>query len=62
MHKPNSPEGLMRLFHDVTLVFQNVVLIKGKASDVNADLQIPLMIFVILHSDVNNLHSIMSFT
>ena len=37
-----------RTFHEATLIFQNIILITGKASDITADVQIPMMILILI--------------
>jgi hypothetical protein len=38
-----SPDKMIHCFHEVTLVFQNVITCVGKASDITSDVQIPMM-------------------
>lgn len=52
---------MLKTFHDVTIVFQNVILITGKASDITADVQIPLMILVLIKSELKNLPTLIQF-
>jgi len=52
---------MLKTFHDVTLIFQNVILTTGKASDITADVQIPLMILVLIKSELKNLPTLIRF-
>lgn len=61
LNMPNCADKLLRILQEVTLVFQNIVLTTGKASDITADLQIPLMMLVVIRSGINNLVSIVEF-
>ena len=43
------------------MVFHNIIVSTGKASDITADLQIPMMIFIFVKSKIKNLQSMISF-
>jgi len=43
------------------MVFQNLILITGKASDITADVQIPMMILILIKSEITNLSSLIKF-
>ncbi len=52
---------MLRVFHRVTLVFQNIILTTGSPSDITADVQIPMMLLVILRVQMTNLISVLDF-
>jgi hypothetical protein len=52
---------VLRVFHRVTLVFQNIILTTGSPSDITADVQIPMMLLVILRVQMTNLISVLDF-
>lgn len=58
---PQSATELLKIFHEATLIFQNIILITGKASDITADVQIPMMILILTQSEIRNLASLMRF-
>jgi hypothetical protein len=57
----SSADTLLKRFHEITMIFQNVIITTGKPSDVNADSQLDLMLFVLIKSQLPNLPSIISF-
>ena len=61
LYKPCSPDRILKIFYEITLVFQNVILITGSATDVNADIQIPMMLVVIIRAKVKNLVTLIDF-
>ena len=61
LNEPHSADELLKIFNDVTVAFQNIILTTGRASDITADLQIPMMIFIMIKSKAKNLHSIIQF-
>jgi hypothetical protein len=52
---------MLKIFNEITFVFQNVISINGKGSDVTADVQIPLMLVTIIRSKVRNLVTLIDF-
>lgn len=58
---PQAPHELLKIFYEVTLIFQNIILTTGKASDITADVQIPLMILILIKSRLPNLSSVLNF-
>jgi hypothetical protein len=49
------------VFSEATLTFHNIILITGKASDITADIEILIMMFVLVKSQIRNLWSIIKF-
>lgn len=56
-----SPEGLLKLFNSTTNTFQQVILATGKASDITADIQIPLMQLMLIRCQPQNMHTLLRF-
>lgn len=52
---------MLQVFNEVTTVFQNIILITGKASDITADVQIPMMMLILIKSDIDNLASLIRY-
>lgn len=61
LNKPCSPDRILKIFHDITLVIQNVIMITGSASDITADVQIPMMLMVVIRCKVKNLPTLVNF-
>ena len=61
LSKSQSADELLKVFHEIVTVFQNIILINGKASDITADVQIPMMIYILTKSKLKNLSSILNF-
>lgn len=59
--RPLCPDSVLRVFYQVTLVFQNVILTTGSATDITADVQIPLMLLTIIRCKVRNLATLLEF-
>lgn len=61
LSEPSSADGLLSIFHETINIFQNIILINGKAGDITADVQIPMMLCIVIRSRVRNLYTIMDF-
>jgi hypothetical protein len=61
LKKPTCPDGMLRIFQEVTRVFHHVIMMTGKGEDITADVQIPLMLLVLLKSDIKNLLTVTHF-
>ena len=54
----SSSEGILQKLLNLTLIFQNIILSTGKASDITADIQIPLTLFIMIKAKINNLYTL----
>ena len=59
LNDPESAEGILQRLCDISLTFQNVILCTGKASDITADVQIPLMIYIMIKGKIPNMPSLL---
>jgi|JI6StandDraft_1071083.scaffolds.fasta_scaffold01224_1 hypothetical protein len=58
---PQSPEAILSALHELNLIFQQVILSTGKASDITADIQIPLVQLTLIRSQVPNVKSLLRY-
>jgi hypothetical protein len=61
LSKPCCPDSIIKVFLELTLIFQNVILITGSATDITADVQIPMMLVSIIRSKIKNLITLLDF-
>lgn len=62
LNRPCSPDRILKIFFEITLIFVNVVMIAGKkGGDVTSDVQIPMMFIVVLRSKLKNLNTLVDF-
>jgi hypothetical protein len=61
LYRPLCPDKILKAFYDITLVFQNVILTTGSATDITADIQIPLMLLTIIRCKVRNITTLVDF-
>jgi hypothetical protein len=61
LQRPQSPEGILGVFNEINMMFQQVILSTGKPSDITADIQIPLMQLLLIRNQLPNLHSLLRF-
>lgn len=61
LSRPLSTEGILKVLHEINLTFQQVILSTGKASDITADIQIPLVQLMLIRTRMPNVHSLLRF-
>lgn len=59
--RPLCPDKILKIFYEITIVFQNVILTTGSATDITADIQIPLMLITIIRCKVRNMATLLDF-
>lgn len=59
--RPLCPDKVLKIFYEITIVFQNVILTTGSATDITADIQIPLMLITIIRCKVRNMATLLDF-
>lgn len=61
LHRPLSPESVLAIFHELNKTFQQIILTTGKATDITADSQIPLMHLTLIRTQPPNMHSLLRY-
>lgn len=61
LYRPLCPDRILKIFYEITLIFQNVILTTGSGTDITADIQIPLMLITIIRCKVRNITTLIDF-